>query len=285
MSGPATTDRQDRQGGQGRQRYDSPLPAARPTLVNALASEWTKLVSVRSTLWTLASLVVLVLGIGGIAVTYTSSPDYRQMPFTGPAMFGLMVGQVSVIVLGVLSICSEFGTGLIRTTLTAAPDRYRVLTAKYLVFAAVAFGTVAASVALVGIFAALMHAGAGSGVHSPREWAWAMSGSLYVTLLGVLALAVGSLVRHSAGGIAVMLGLVTLPPILGAMLGAWEGTAQIGETLVTYSPPVALIQLFGADNGVGTDQPVSDFAQLGLVLLVSGAAVAGSYLVVGRRDV
>ncbi|QES48195.1 ABC transporter permease [Streptomyces venezuelae] len=283
MSAPVNTARQEQQ---DRQRYDSPLPAARPTLVHALASEWTKLVSVRSTLWTLASLVVLVVGIGSIAVIQTTAYDYEQMPFTGPAMFGLLVGQVSVIVLGVLSICSEYGTGLIRTTLTAAPDRYRVLTAKYVVFGTVALGAVLSSVALVGFFAAMMHSGAGSGVHTAREWLWAVSGSVYVTVLGVLALAVGALVRHSAGGIAVMLGVVTVPPVLGAMLGAWEATRDVGQTLVTYSPPVALIQLFGADSSTGSSEAIpSDLAQLGLVGLVTAAAVAGSYLVVGRRDV
>ncbi|MFF5444960.1 ABC transporter permease [Streptomyces sp. NPDC012888] len=269
--------------------YTSPLTSPRPTLAHAVASEWTKLVSVRSTLWTLGTLVLLVTGVGGLAVLQTGAVDYETMPYTGPAMFGLMVGQVSVIVLGVLTISSEYGTGLIRSTLTAAPDRHRVLTAKYLVFGAAAFATVAFSVFLVGIWAALVHSGAGSGVHSASEWTGALAGSVYVTGLGVLALAVGALVRHSAGAIAVMLGVVTVPPVLGSMLGVWEATAQFGGVMIGYSSPLALIQLFGAggaDGGTdGSFRIPGDLEQLGVLGLVTAAAVAASYVVVGRRDV
>lgn len=100
--------------------YSSPLPTPRPHLGHALASEWTKLTSVRSTVWTLGSLVALVVGIGVLAVLQTDSGDYKSIPFVAPALFGMMVGHLAVIVLGVLTITSEYGTGLIRTTFTAS---------------------------------------------------------------------------------------------------------------------------------------------------------------------
>ncbi|MEV8530960.1 ABC transporter permease [Streptomyces sp. NPDC051211] len=280
MTGPATTEQRRRQ------PYDSPLPDLRPTLAHAVASEWTKLISVRSTVWTLGSLVALVVGIGGLVAVQTRSEDYVGMPFTAPAMFGLMAGQISVIVLGVLTITSEFGTGLVRTTFTAAPERHRVLTAKYLVFGAVALATVLGSVLLVSLSALILNNGPGSGRHDAREWTGAISAGLYVTLLGVLALAVGALVRHSAGGIAVMLGVVTLPPVLGAMLSVWEATSGIGSTVLNFSAPVALVQLFGVPGDASQGQPIpSDLAQLTLLVLITAAATAGSYVVVGRRDV
>lgn len=195
--------------------YTSPLPTPRPHLGHAVASEWTKMISVRSTVWTLGSLVLLVVGIGLLAVSETRSADYQDVPLTAPALFGLLVGQVSVIVLGILTITSEYGTGLIRTTFTAAPDRARVLTAKYLVFSTVAFLTVTGSVAVVGLASAILRGGTAAGPHGSHEWVSALVGCLYVTLLGVLGLAVGAMLRHSAGAIAVMLGLVTLPPVIG----------------------------------------------------------------------
>ncbi|UQX03031.1 ABC transporter permease subunit [Streptomyces sp. RerS4] len=266
--------------------YSSPLPTPRPHLGHALASEWTKLISVRSTLWTLGSLVALVVGVGLIAVLQTRSQDYTSIPFTGPALFGLMVGQLAVMVLGVLTISSEHGTGLIRTTFTAAPERLRVLTAKYLVFGAVAFAVILASVGVVGLAAALVHNGPTAGSHGWDEWAGALAGSFYVTLLGVLALAVGALVRHSAGGIAVMLGVVTLPPVLGGILTVWPATESLGTTVLRYNAPVALFELFGVQSSEepGTTMP-SDLAQLSLLVAVTAAAVAASYVVVGRRDV
>ncbi|MFJ3925759.1 ABC transporter permease [Streptomyces sp. NPDC090022] len=264
--------------------YRSPHSGPRPNLAHAVASEWTKLISVRSTLWTLGSLIALVCGIGTLAITQTSARDYEGMPFTAPAVFGLLVGQVPVMVLGVLTMTSEHGTGLIRTTFTAAPDRFRVLTAKYLVFTGTAFGVVAGSVGLVSLAAAIVHDGPAAGVHHPSEWAGAFYGSVYITLLGVLGLAIGALVRHSAGAIAVMIGIITLPPVIGAMLTSWTVLAPVGTAVLRYNAPVALMQLFGLPNGDGVGA-TSDGAQLMLLLLVAGAAVAGSYAVVGRRDV
>ncbi|MFK0221971.1 ABC transporter permease [Streptomyces vinaceus] len=266
------------------QGYSSPLETPRPHLGHAVASEWTKLISVRSTVWTLGSLVLLVVGIGVLAVAETRAADFQEVPLTAPALFGLLVGQISVMVLGVLTITSEYGTGMIRTTFTAAPDRARVLTAKYLVFAGVAFAAVAGSVAAVGLTSAILRGGAGAGVHGGGEWARALAGCVYVTLLGVLALAIGAVLRHSAGAIAVMLGLVTLPPVVGGMLSMWETLAPLGSVILRYNAPVALMGLFGLPNADTGNAPGAPL-QLLLIVVVTGAAVAGSYAVVGRRDV
>ncbi|MFG2980763.1 ABC transporter permease [Streptomyces sp. NPDC048258] len=266
--------------------YSSPLPTPRPHLGHALASEWTKLVSVRSTLWTLGSLVLIVVGAGLLFVVQTRDQDYVGISFTTPALFGLLIGQLAVIVLGVLTITSEHATGLVRTTFTAAPERHRVLTAKYLVFSITAFLVTAGSVFLVGLAAALVHNGSAAGPHAASEWFGALAGVLYVTLLGVLALAVGALVRHSAGAIAVMLGVVTLPPVIGGMLSAWETAAPVGRLILQYNAPVALMQLFGMSETGSESTPVpGGLAHMTLIVLVAGGAVAASYVMVGRRDV
>ncbi|WP_371617943.1 ABC transporter permease [Streptomyces sp. NBC_00454] len=287
MTAPTTTAQGDPQQPEA---YSSPLPNPQPHLGHALASEWTKLTSVRSTVWTLGSLVLLVVGIGAAVILQTTATDYERMPFPTPAVFGLLVGQLPVMVLGVLTVTSEYGTGLIRTTFTAAPDRYRVLTAKYLVFGITAFLTIAGSVSLVGLAASMLRGGPGSGVHSGTEWVSMLLGSFYVTLLGVLALSVGTLVRHSAGAIAVMLGLVTLPPVIGAVLGIWDALAPIGRALLEYNVPTALIELFGLPNSGGSPafggSPLPGSAgHMALILVLTGCTVAGSYVVVGRRDV
>ncbi|MEU3060733.1 ABC transporter permease [Streptomyces subrutilus] len=264
----------------------SAQPAPRPHLGHALASEWTKMVSVRSTLWTLLSLVLTVVGIGLLFVAQTADGDYRDISFATPALFGLLVGQLAVIVLGVLTITSEHATGLVSTTFTAAPERLRVLTAKYLVFGATALTVTTCSVVAVGLAARIAHGGGAAGVHGASEWVGALLGSLYVTLLGVLALAVGALIRHSAGAIAVMLGVVTLPPVIGAMLNVWQATAPLGQVVLRHNAPVALMTMFGMPTGgaEGVTLP-GDTTHMVLILLVTGAAVAASYVVVGRRDV
>ncbi|AKL70253.1 ABC transporter integral membrane subunit [Streptomyces sp. Mg1] len=266
--------------------YSSPLPSPRPHLGHALASEWTKMTSVRSTMWTLSLLVATVVGIGLLLIANTHNEDYDRIPFTTPAIFGLLIGQLSVMVLGVLTMTSEHGTGLIRTTFTAAPERHRVLTAKYIVFSLTAFLVTAASVFVVTLAATIVHSGAGAGRHVSSEWTGALFGSLYVTLLGVLALALGALLRHAAGAIATMIGVVTLPPVIGAVLNIWEAGKSAGEALLQYNAPVALMQLFGlTGNDGGLNAVPGDTAQMTLVLLVTGTAVAASYVVVGRRDI
>ncbi|MFD9359164.1 ABC transporter permease [Streptomyces sp. NPDC060031] len=268
--------------------YSSPLPDTRPHLGHAMASEWTKLKSVRSTVGTLASLVVVVVGVGVLFITQTRSDNYVAMPFTTPALFGLLVGQLSVMTLGVLMMSSEYGTGLIRTTYTAAPDRYRVLTAKYLVFGITTFLATAGSVYLVGLATMLVHGDAAAGPHPGVAWLYALAGSFYVTLLGVLAVAVGAMVRHSAGAIAVMLGVVTLPPLIGGILTVWEASAGAGRVLLGYNAPVALMQVFGMPNAGANPAPLAGLpgnaTHMAVILLVTGAAVAGSYVMTGRRD-
>ncbi|MGP3688518.1 ABC transporter permease [Streptomyces sp. IBSNAI002] len=265
--------------------YSSPLPTPRPHLGHALASEWTKMVSVRSTLWTLGSFFLTVVGIGLLFVTQTSSPDYVEISYTTPALFGLLVGQIAMMVLGVLTITSEHASGLVRTTFTAAPERHRVLTAKYLVFGITAFVTTVGSVFLVGIAAALVHGGSDAGVHRIGEWSGSLLGCFYVTLLGVLALSVGALVRHSAGAIAVMLGVVTLPPVIGAMLSYWEASEPLGRAIVEHNVPTALIQLFGMKESATGGPAPSTVSHMAIILLVTAGAVAASYLTVARRDV
>ncbi|MFJ6794316.1 ABC transporter permease [Streptomyces sp. NPDC091268] len=269
--------------------YSSPLPHTRPHLGHAMASEWTKLKSVRSTVLTLSSLVVSVVGIGLIVIAQTGSEDYLQLPFTAPALFGLLVGQLAVMALGVLMMSSEYGTGLIRTTFTAAPDRARVLTAKYLVFGITTFLATAGSVYLVGLATMLAHGDTAAGPHPGDAWLDALAGSFYVTLLGVLAVAVGALVRHSAGAIAVMLGVVTLPPLIGGIISVWEATAPAGRVLLEYNAPVALMQLFGMpDSGTSPASLMGlpgNATHLAVIVVATAAAVAGSYVVTGRRDV
>ncbi|MFD3805086.1 ABC transporter permease [Streptomyces sp. NPDC058619] len=265
--------------------YSSPLPTPRPHLGHALASEWTKMVSVRSTLWTLGSLVLVVVGIGMLFVVQSTDQEYTGITFATPALFGLLVGQIAVMVLGVLTITSEHATGLVRTTFTASPERHRVLTAKYLVFSATAFTVIACAVFVVGLAGQIVHGGSAAGAHPANEWSGALLGSLYVTLLGVLALAVGALIRHSAGAIAVMLGVVTLPPVIGAVLNIWEGAAPAGQVILEHNAPVALMTLFGLQEvDVSLDMPGPAIHML-VIVVVTGAAVIASYVTVGRRDV
>ncbi|MFD8217734.1 ABC transporter permease [Streptomyces sp. NPDC059697] len=256
--------------------YSSPIPVTPTHLGHALTSEWTKIKSVRSTLWTLGIFLLLVVGIGFLVAAQTHDSDFGDVPYTIPAFFGLILGQICLITLGVLVVSSEYGTGMIRTTFTASPQRHRVLTAKLIIFFAVAFTVSVFSIGLVGLMTSAMHSGS-----SNVSWGGTViKGALYVSLLGVLSLAVGSMLRHSAGAITTMLGLVLVPAILPAFLMMSQSMRTIGEKMQEYAAPNALARVFALDNGNG-----SGGAQLGLLAGVTAAAIAAAFVLLERRDV
>ena len=108
--------------------------------------------SVRSTVWTLGVFVLLVVGIGLLAAVAVGGAGELdgQNPLTF-GFFGLLLGMMCVMTLGVLTTASEYGTGMIRTTMTACPSRGRVLAAKSIVFFVVAFVVTLATVSLVAL--------------------------------------------------------------------------------------------------------------------------------------
>ncbi|MFG2310184.1 ABC transporter permease [Streptomyces sp. NPDC048566] len=256
--------------------YTSPIPVTRTHLGHALGSEWTKIRSVRSTLWTLGVFLLLVIGIGLLVAAQTTDEDFGDVPYTIPAFFGLMLGQICLITLGVLVVSSEYGTGMIRTTFTASPQRHRVLAAKLIIFFAVAFAVSAFAIGLVGLITEGMHS-------EPAGVPWGgtvLLGALYVSLLGVLALAVGSMLRHSAGAITTMLGVVLVPAIMPAFLLMSESLRTVGEKMQEYNAPNALARIFRLDSEGGNGA-----AQLGLLAGVTAAAVVGAFVLLERRDV
>ncbi|QCX79176.1 ABC-2 family transporter protein [Streptomyces sp. YIM 121038] len=259
--------------------YTSPIPIKKTNLGHALTSEWTKIKSVRSTMWTLGVFLLLVIGIGLLAVAQTDDADYVDVPFTIPAFFGLILGQICLITLGVLVTSSEYGTGMIRTTFTASPQRSRVLAAKALVFFVLAFVVSAGSIFFVGLVASGAHSGPGVGEVSWMDTVF--KGGLYVSLLGVLALAVGSMLRHSAGAITTMLGLVLVPAIMPAFLGIWSSTEKLGEKMEEYNAISSLAEIFKIDSSLDG----GGGGQLLLLVVVTAGALAGAFALLEKRDV
>jgi len=113
-----------------------------PVLTNLLRSEWAKLASVRSTYWSLlvAAAALIPIGIGaaiGIATSHTHNAGFDAVSNN---LSGVVVAQLAIAVLWALAVTSEYSSGMIRTTFTAAPQREMVITTKAAVFAAAVFG-------------------------------------------------------------------------------------------------------------------------------------------------
>src|ERR1700678_2192988 len=121
-----------------------PPAAGRAGLKGALASEFTKLRSVRSTYWTLGALFIVSVGLGiaitaGTAGSMASNPGNKAGFDATQASLGAFfeIGQLIIAVLGAMVITSEYSTGMICTSLTAQPRRGVVYAAKAMVFTAV----------------------------------------------------------------------------------------------------------------------------------------------------
>jgi ABC-type transport system involved in multi-copper enzyme maturation permease subunit len=228
------------------------IPRGRYRASGALRSEWTKLRSVRSTTWSLAALVVLSIGIGILATATEASRwanasalDRLTYDPTALSLTGLLFGQLAIGVLGILVVSAEYGTGTIRATLAAIPNRPMVLAAK-----AAVFTTVSVVVGLATSFAAFFIGQAlltGSAPHTtlaaPGVARAVIGGGLYLAVLGLLALGLATIIRHTAGAISAFVGILfVLPLITQALPSSLRDSigkylpAEIGGTLTTVVP-------------------------------------------------
>ncbi|MEU2332742.1 ABC transporter permease [Streptomyces sp. NPDC006654] len=266
--------------------YTSPIPVVRTHLGHAIGSEWTKIKSVRSTIWTLGVFVVLVVGIGllagAVVSNASSSSDMSGENPLSIGFFGLLIGSMCIMTLGVLTTASEYGTGMIRTTTVACPSRIRVLAAKAIVFFAVAFVVTLAASAFVAMAHATMLSDTGARTPTNSDWLKATVGvSFYMALLGLVSLFVGSIIRHSAGAITIMIG-VLLAPLVIALFMFSQSLEKVRTALFEYSIPNQLSVFYS--NSLGQDGP-SGWDPLWIMLVVAAVAFGGACLLLEKRDV
>ena len=234
------------------------LPAySRPqkvTQARVLRSEWTKLRTQPSALWTLLSAVILTVAFG---ILYSFLREARpphgaaavaSFDAAGISLSGVQLAQIAVGVLGVLLITSEYASGLIRTTLAAVPRRLPVLWGKA---ATLTVATIAVS--LPAAFAAFL---AGQSILGRQHLAVHLSQpgvaravigcALYLAVAGLLGLGLGALLRSTAGGIAALFGLLfAVQLVAGFLPGSWANDvgkyvpSTAGQAVTTAHPDPA----------------------------------------------
>jgi ABC-2 type transport system permease protein len=225
----------------------------RPGFVPVLRAEWIKFWSVRSTAWSVAML--FAVGAGLTVLVCASSADWLASSEAdeSPASFvtwGLMIAQVTAVVLGTLVATSEYGTGMIRATLAAVPRRGSVLAAKAVVLTGTLLvaGTVTAFVGYLGGNAFLSAEGIGLSLDDDGVLRALVGSGLYLAGLGLLSMAVGLLVRHTAAALSTVLALVFVVGNMAFLLpGSWgewvakllPGNAgSVVATPVSFNPDV-----------------------------------------------
>jgi ABC-2 type transport system permease protein len=251
-----------------------------------LRSEWLKLKTLRSTWVTLAAAVIFLVLAAGLIANHLHDNLLHPGSFNDPGdrdvlttpLRGFGVTQLIVGVLGVLAVTGEYATGMIRATFTAVPRRLSVLAAKALVFGTLAFTAmlVAAGAAFFTGEQILGSFGVGLGAPSATRVVIALAG--YLTLVGLLGVGLGFVVRSTAGGIASLVGLLLVAPgVLAALSTSWATTAS------HYLPLNAGQAMFSDTPAVGGAlTPALGF--LTMVVWVI-ASLLGAAFVVTRRDV
>jgi ABC-type transport system involved in multi-copper enzyme maturation permease subunit len=268
-----------------------PAPSAsRYRPAGVMRSEWTKLRSVRSTTWTLVATVVITIGIGIIATSteatrwsHTALADRLSFDPTNLSLTGLLFGQLAVGILGVLAVSAEYGTGTIRASLAAVPDRRMLLAAKAAVFALVAL-VVGEVVSFGAFFIGQMLIGGGA-PHATIGQAGVLravaGGGLYLALLGLLALGLGTIIRHTAGAIAAFVGVLLIIPLILPAL-----PTSLNHTLGKFEPVTIGNAMTSVNTHLGSGATPSFSPWVGLALLAGYAALAlgvGGWRMI-RRD-
>jgi hypothetical protein len=199
--------------------------ATRPTVgagavtqLSVLKSEWIKLRSLRSTWFSLLAMVVVVIGLGTLFSAIRA--HHMERGFIGNpieiSLRGVFLAQLAIAVLGVLVITGEYATGMIHASVEAVPRRVPVLIGKAAVFAVVAFVTslVSTFVAFLLGQQAMAFTHQQASLSTPHAWRAIVGAAIYLTLIGLLAVGVGFVVRNTGGAIATVVGIVLVLPLL-----------------------------------------------------------------------
>ena len=271
-----------------------PPEQGRAGLPGALASEWTKIRSVRSTVWILLILIIATAGINVLSgyawahnaqqnLTAPPGADFRPPPIvldTKNLQIGIFFGQLIAIVLGGLGIASEYSTGMIRTTLSVQPRRGTVFLAKLLVLTGVSL--VIGEVISFGSFFltnSLIHT---FGIHfslsNSDTLVGVIGGGLYLTGCALLAFGVGALFRNTATAIAVPVALLLVVDIL--VHAALPESLQ--QHVTPYVPMEAGPQILSNVHQPGTD--LTAWHGFGVFMIYVVISLAAGFWAFTERD-
>jgi ABC-2 type transport system permease protein len=254
-----------------------------------MAAEWTKIRSVRSTVWTVIIFTVITIGLTALITWLTESHWYgphaaaRDATFLSDPTGGILdapvfFGQLVIGVLGVLVISTEYTTGVIRSSLLAVPRRLHMLAAKVVVFTAMLF-VVTEIVCFCSFFigSAILHSHVPVALGDHNVTRAVIGTGLYLTVIGIFSLAIGTLIRHTAGGIATTLGAMFLLPIFGPLLpDSW------GAHINAYLPEQAGDVISRVNQPA--DQLLSAWQGFGVLCIWAAVLLAAAAYLLQRRD-
>jgi ABC-2 type transport system permease protein len=269
----------------------APSAPSRPVgFGHLLTAEWTKIRSVRSTVWTLVLFVVITIGLSALLswliVSSWTGPHAASRDAQvalDPVGFilgaGLNLGQLTICVLGVLVISTEYSTGVIRASLLAVPRRLPMLAAKGFVLTALLF-VVAEVVCFCSFFlgSTILHSRVQVSLSDHNVLRAVIGAGLALTVLGLFSMAIGGLIRHTAGAITTTIGIVFVLPILSGLLPSSWGAHVNG-----YLPEQAA-QLVAQAHPPTGGNVLSAWQGFGVFCLWTAVLLVACAILLRRRD-
>ena len=249
-----------------------------------LRSEWTKIRSVASTVWTLGLAAVVTVALG-VLISLLSKNEFKNMSEKDRLSFdptfisfaGMSLGQLAMIVFGVLVVSNEYSTGMIRTSLAAVPQRGTFLFGKIAVATGLAF-VVGIVTSFVSFFLGQAMLGSHrASISDSGVLRAVIGGGLYMTLIAVFSMGVATMLRSP------MLSLGILMPfffLVSNILGNVSATKKIGR----YLPDQAGSKIMQVVTPLDDDTPYGPWGGLAIMVAWVALAVLGGYALLKKRD-
>ncbi|MBZ3903839.1 MULTISPECIES: ABC transporter permease [Streptomyces] len=247
-------------------------------------SEWTKIRSVASTVWTLSLAGVVTIALG-VLISLLSKNEFDNLSRDDRLSFdptfisfaGMTLGQLAMIVFGVLVVSNEYSTGMIRTSLAAVPQRGTFLFSKIAVATALAFVVGLATSFVTFFLGQAMLGSHRAEIGDPGVLRAVFGGGLYMTLIAMFSMGVAVMLRSP------MLSLGILMPfffLISTILGNVSATEKVGR----YLPDQAGSKIMQVVTPVDDDTPYGPWGGLAVMALWVVAALLGGYLMLRKRD-
>lgn len=251
-----------------------------------LKSEWTKVRTVSSTVWTLATALVLTVAIGALLSglmnsTFDDLSATERATFdpTFVSFFGMVLGQLAMITFGVLTVSTEYSSGMIKTSLAAVPQRGTFYAAKIAVAAGLTL-----VVGLITSFLSFFLGQALLGEHSAaitddNVLRAVVGAGLYLALMALFSMGVATMLRSTVLSLGILMALFFL---ISTILISVPATSDIAQWLPDQAGTRAMQVVPGAMNSETT--PYGPWGGLGIMVAWVAAALIGGYIVLKRRD-
>lgn len=264
---------------------ERPLAAGlRLDQLSVIRSEWIKFRSLRSTTITLLVSVALSIAIGALVTGQLGSNPRRigvDFDAVSVSLSGVLFSQLSIGVLGVLSVTGEYKTGMIRSSLAAVPTRLPVLWGKAVTLAALVLPlSLVASFVSFAIGQALLKNGRLSvGIGDDDAIRKIVGSALYLAVAGLIGLAIGMLLRSSAGAITLLVGVFfVIPPLLDLL------PTSTSNDIAPYLPAAAGQALWGGQAARGTTE-LAPWPGFGVMCLWAAVLIVLAAVRLAKTDV